>query len=140
MPQKRVRIRHVQQEHKSGCLVACIAMVLGWEYDDVVTHFKNDFDRCGIDGELAKEFICEHRYSVIEKRGSHYGDVKEHNKRMLEPFAPVHIVSVQQFKDSGKISHALVMDSKGNVLDPHDPGIKEVECYEVLHIMGFWKD
>jgi hypothetical protein len=93
-----------------------------------------------MDTETAKEFICEHRYSVIEKRGTHYGDVRDHNARMLVPFAPIHIVTVQQFKDDPKHTHAFVMDGKGKIYDPHDAEIKEVLFYEARHIMGFWKD
>src|SRR5678815_926246 len=99
-------IKHVKQQHDKGCMIACIAMVLGWTYDAVVDQFHNDFDKKGMDGKLAKEFICEHRYSCVEKRGTHYGEVREHNKRMIVPFAPIHIVTVQQFKDC-KQTHAV---------------------------------
>jgi hypothetical protein len=132
-----VKIRYVQQEHEFGCLVACIAMVLGWDYDDVVNHFYNDFDKKGISGDFAKDFICEHGYSVIEKRGTGYIHIEEHNKRMMQPFAPIHIVSVKQFIDA-KINHSFVMDAKGRHIDPHDKGITKVEFYEAQHVMGFW--
>ena len=114
-------------------------MVLGWEYDQVAIEFKEDFNKHGTDGEFAKLFICDHGFSVIEKRGTGYIDRREHNKRMLEPFAPIHIVSVQQFIDRPKQHHAFVTDSKGNVYDPHDKSQKEVLFYEAVHVMGFWK-
>jgi hypothetical protein len=121
-------------------MIACIAMVLGWTYEAVVDQFHNDFDKKGMDGKFAKEFICEHRYSCVEKRGTHYGHVAEHNKRLMVPFAPIHIVTVQQFKDLPKQTHAIVMDSKGRIYDPHDVKLDSISFYEAIHIMGFWKD
>ena len=115
-------------------------MVLGREYSDVVTEFKNDFNKSGTDGEIAKEFICDHGFSVIEKRGTGYSDIRNHNKRMMEPFAPIHIVSVRQFIDSPKLHHAFVMDSKGKIYDPHDKAQEKVLFYSVEHIMGFFED
>jgi hypothetical protein len=132
-------INHVQQKHDKGCVVACIAMVLGWKYDDVICEFQNDFDKRGINCEFAKDFICEHGFSVIEKRGEGYIDVRGHNKRMMIPFAPVHIVSVQQFIDQPKHTHAFVMDAKGKIFEPSDKQLNHVNYYSVRHIMGFFK-
>jgi hypothetical protein len=133
-------IKYVKQEHEKGCLIACIAMVLGWDYSEVVKEFENDFDKHGTDGEMAKQFICDHGFSVIEKRGSGYLDIRKHNQRMLAPFAPVHIVSVQQFIDKPKHTHGYVMDAKGKVYDPDDETRTVVPCYEVRPVMGFFKD
>lgn len=135
-----VKIQHVAQKHDKGCVVACIAMVLGWGYDEVVTEFDNDFDKKGISAEFAKDFICEHGYSVIERRGTHYLDVRSHNQRMMVPFAPVHIVTVRQYIDLPKHSHAVVMDAKGRIYDPGDKDAQTIIYYSVEHIMGFFDD
>lgn len=135
-PQKVV---HVTQKHKSGCLVACIAMVLGWEYDAVVNEFHNDFSKSGVNGNLAREFICDHGFSVIEKRGVGYQSLSEHNKRMMVPFAPIHIVSVRQFIDTPKTTHAFIMDGNGKIFDPHDKDQKKTLFYYAEHVMGFYK-
>jgi hypothetical protein len=134
-----MKVRYVQQKHEHGCLIACIAMVLGWDYDQVAVEFKTDLTKRGTDGEFAKQFICDHGFSVIEKRGTGYLDRREHNKRMLEPFAPIHIVSVQQFIDRPKQNHAFVTDSRGEVYDPNDRDQKKVLFYEAVHVMGFWQ-
>lgn len=134
-----MKVRWVGQKHDKGCVIACIAMVLGWEYDDVAADFHTDFDKKGTNLSFAKDFICEHGYSVIEKRGTGYINVHEHNKRMLIPFAPVHIVTVQQFVDTPKHNHSFVMDAKGHHFEPGDKSMKEVPLYAVQHVMGFWK-
>jgi hypothetical protein len=134
-----MKIRYVAQKHQHGCLIACIAMVLGWDYDKVAVEFKNDFSKHGTDGEFAKQFICDHGFSVIEKRGTGYLDRRAHNKRMLEPFAPIHIVSVQQFIDKPKQYHGIVMDQKGRLIDPCNKKAKDVIFYECVHVMGFFQ-
>jgi hypothetical protein len=135
---KPLRIKHVAQKHDKGCVVACIAMVLGWDYDKVVAEFHNDFNKKGISGDIAKDFICDYGFSVIEKRGGGYIDLDEHNKRMMTPFAPVHIVTVKQFIDA-KINHCVVMNSKGKIYDPSDKSRDKVFYYSVEHVMGFFK-
>lgn len=141
MATKKARqIKHVQQKHDKGCVVACIAMVLGWDYDKVASKFHNDFNRKGTDSEFAKQFLCDHGFSVIEKRGTGYLNIANHNKRMMEPFAPIHIVSVQQFIDKPHQCHCFVMDSKGKIYDPDDKDRKEILFYEARHVMGFFED
>lgn len=133
-----MKIRWVKQEHDKGCVVACIAMVLGWKYTDVVKEFQNDFQKQGTSYEVAKDFIIDHGFSVIEKSGNGWYDVREHNKRMMQPFAPVHIVSVQQFIDKPKHGHSFVMDAKGKIFEPRDSRITEVQFYVVKQVMGFF--
>jgi hypothetical protein len=137
---KAKSVAHVQQKHEYGCLIACIAMVMGWDYDKVVAEFHHDFNKSGTSGEFAKTFICDHGFSVIEKRGTGWTDIRLHNERMMVPFASVHIVCGQQFVDNPKHTHAFVMDGKGNIHDPDDKNRKVVPCYEVRHVMGFFKD
>lgn len=135
-----VKIAHVKQEDDKGCVIACIAMILGWKYGEVARHFHNDFNKSGTNTNFARDFVCEHGYSVIEKRGTGYMDVREHNQRMIQPFAPVHIVSVQQFVDLPKRAHAFVMTDKREIFDPADKDHKQVDYYMVRHIMGFFDD
>lgn len=135
-----MKIRWVGQKHDKGCVIACIAMVLDWEYDKVVSEFHNDFDKRGVTTDFAREFINDHGYSVIEKRGHGYANIRLHNKRMMIPFAPIHIVSVQQFVDKPKHAHAFVMNHKGRIYEPADKKLTDVPYYYVRHIMGFWKD
>lgn len=135
----KMKIGWVGQKHDKGCVVACIAMVLGWSYDKVVIEFENDFNKHGTNTEFAKEFICEHGFSVIEKRGTGYIDVRQHNKRMMIPFAPVHIVTVQQFVDCPKQAHSFVMGASGEIFEPGDRDRKTILFYRVKHVMGFWQ-
>jgi hypothetical protein len=59
---------------------------------------------------------------------------------MLRPFADVHIVRVLQHVDS-PIGHALVMDRKGRLYDPEDPGPVDAEkFYTVTHVVGFFDE
>jgi hypothetical protein len=136
----RLKIRHVKQEHEFGCMVACIAMVLNRPYDKIWPEFRNDFNKRGIDTSVAGNFICAQGWSMIEQRGQGFSTTQLHNQLLMRPFAPVHIVAVQQFVDDSKHCHAFVMNYRGKIYEPKSPEIKTVEFYEVRHIMGFWPD
>jgi hypothetical protein len=114
-------------------------MVLGWEYGDVASEFQNDFSKKGTNTDFAKDFICDHGFSVIEKRGGGWIDLREHNKRMMIPFAPIHIVTVQQFIDRPKHNHSFVMGHQGKIYEPGDKACTKLLYYSVQHVMGFFK-
>jgi hypothetical protein len=62
------KIIHVQQKHDKGCVIACIAMVLGWEYDKVISEFDNDFNKKGTDTEIREVlfYSVEHIMGFFE--------------------------------------------------------------------------
>lgn len=134
------KIRFVQQKHELGCAVASIAMVLGCEYDDVERRFGRSFDKQGLKTDQARSFVCDHGFSVIEKRADGFMDIERSNARMLQPFADVHIISAQPFADS-KIHHCFVMDAKGKIYDPNrginpDP----TSYYYIVTVLGFFTE
>jgi hypothetical protein len=135
-----LKIKHVAQEHDKGCVIACIAMVLGWDYQVVAAEFHNDFNKSGINIDFAADFLGEHGFSVIEKSGTRYLDLAAHNRRMMQPFAPIHLVSVQQFVDKPKTTHCVVMDAKGKIYDPADKNAKDILYYSVHSVLGFFDE
>jgi len=136
-----VKVKYVAQEQEHGCVVACIAMVLGWDYGDVADYFQNDFDKSGVKLDFAKTFICEHGFSVIEKRPEGFMDIKQSNKRMLEPFAQIHIVGGSQFIDA-KHNHAFVMDKNGKTWNPGNQKHPDPmnDYYSINRVCGFWRE
>ena len=136
-----MKIKYVAQEQEYGCVIASIAMVLGWKYRDVAAYFENDFSKRGINAELAETFLCERGFSVIEKRAKGFMDVYASNKRMLVPFAAVHLISGTQFIDS-KTNHCFVMDAKGKIFNPGStkPQNALTDYYFINRVFGFWPD
>jgi hypothetical protein len=135
-----VKIKYIAQQQDKGCVIACIAMVLGRDYWKVAKDFHVDLERKGINMRLAQEYLCDHGLSVIEKTAYGYPDVTRSNKRMLIPFAPVHIVFIQQYADLA-FNHAYVMTRNGRMLDPGnrertDPKVD----YCVVGVLGCYKD
>lgn len=130
-------IKLVKQEHKYGCVPACLAMILGWDYSKALAEFHNDFTERGTTSKYAKEIICGHGYSVVEKHSSSFRDHSQHNRRMLEPFAPIHLVTLQEYVDCPDNTHAVVMDAEGKLYDPQGT---ETRIHKVLYVMGFFRD
>lgn len=132
------KIRFVQQKHELGCAVASIAMVLDREYDEIDLLFERSFDKQGLKSEQVRSIVCEHGFSVIEKRADGFMNVQRSNERMLKPFADIHIVTAQPYADS-KLNHCFVMDAKGKIYDPSrgvnpDP----TGYYCVFNVLGFF--
>ena len=135
-----MKINYVRQKHRSGCAVACIAMVTGIPYEQVDKHFQTNFQHDGLKPEITRMFVCDQGFSSIEAISHGYHSLSDSNKRMARPFADVHIVSVQPFADS-EINHAVVMDKRGRVYDPDRPDIKNLSAYYyIVRVSGFWRD
>lgn len=134
-----MKIKYVRQKHRSGCAVACIAMITGLSYDAVKKQFQTNFEHGGMKPEHSRDFILEHGFSAIEVTPSTYKNVPTINKRLSKPFADIHFVSVQPFADS-EVNHAIVMDKNGRVYDPEDPKCKDLSRYYcIVSVIGFWR-
>lgn len=112
-----MKVKFVRQEDRRGCVIACLAMVLGKTYAEVVKDFYHDFTEEGFDLERACMYLADNGAQIIEKRRLWYNRKDFSRAEILKPFAPVHIVSVQQFFDS-ESSHAVVMDENGVIFCP----------------------
>lgn len=111
------KIELIKQEQAFGCVPACLAMVLGKDYWDLIASFKHDFDKKGVPITYASEYLTDLGFGVITKE---IFDVHPRNaldKEMLKPFADAHIVGVFQFADTQE-SHAVVMTKDGEILCP----------------------
>jgi hypothetical protein len=115
-------------------------MVLGCGYDEVERQFQQDFDVCGVVSDHIVNFICDHNLSAVEKIARGYNDVRLSNKRMISPFADIHILSVLSRADCEN-NHAVVMDAKGNIFDPAKPERKDIgQYYCIVRIVGFYRE
>ena len=129
----------VLQKEDKGCVIACIAMILGKTYDEVRTDFYQNFNKKGINANRCIDYICEFGYSVVKKEKVPYHRNTKANLEMIKPFADSHIVIIQEFFDN-PVSHAIVMDSKGHLLCPENQQISLKEVYSVNTVFGFYKN
>lgn len=128
----------INPEHSSGCAPACIATILGWKYDDVTKLFACDFSKEGITHEQSIQFIAYHGYDALTKEVMYHNHIDTRRPEMLKPFADVHFISTRPYVDSVD-GHAIIMDKKGNIFDPHKPEWRIETFYEILKVTGLWK-
>jgi hypothetical protein len=134
-----MKIRFVKQEHKFGCAVACIAMVLNKNYSEIDKNFLNNFDVKGITFDSILHYLGENGFSVVYKTTRNYYEKDFAKKEMLRPFAPVHIIGVKPCFDS-KSHHVVVMDNKGKIFCPQGIDEKEIKnSYEIVEVAGLYK-
>ena len=64
---KRPKFRFVRQEDENGCAAACMAMILGKTYEEVLKSFLNDFGKQGIQISPVISYLSENGVDVIRK-------------------------------------------------------------------------
>lgn len=133
------QIKYVKSEEACGCGVACCAMATGVEYEDVAKCFQRNFAKSGMNRKEMSKWVAEQGYSVMLKKVEYFTHKDFGREEMLKPFAPVHIVTIMGFMNSG--CHAVIMTSEGNIICPS--GLTELQirdCYSIVEILGIWKD
>lgn len=130
-------MKYIKQKDEYGCVIASLAMVVGVEYDDILSMLPNGLPDRGMSAEFqGRSILFEHGFlsMTFYKTIAH---TQEENKEFGNPIAPIHIVSVITNADT---SHAVVMDDKGNITDPFIEGVYKIEDYkELVSMTGVWK-
>jgi hypothetical protein len=121
-------VKHIIQKEKYGCAPACLAMVLGLEYDQAANLVPMGYLDNGTDMHAI--------ISVLKKRKCRV----QYRHRLAHPFAPVHIICTgpkESAIDTNIIRHLVVMTEKGTILDPAD---ESGRYYEFPELRGyvFW--
>lgn len=134
-----MEIKFIKQEEDYGCVIACMAMVLGETYSSVRRHFLNDFSKKGISFKETIGYLADKGFQIIHKEVGFYNHIDFSRKEMLKPFAPVHIVLIRNCYDA-KMTHVVVMTNKGKILCPQEtPEVEIKECYQISDVWGFYK-
>jgi hypothetical protein len=133
-------IKYVAQKHKSGCAVACMAMILDFDYDFIDSQFLQDFNKSGINKDPLVEYFTFNGLGCIAKIPVGFDQILIQNKEMLKPFADIHFVSIRQAPDT-KLHHAVVMDNKGRIYDPDNKDRKKLTtdyAFEISYVLGLY--
>lgn len=137
---KKPKFKFIKQEEENGCAIACIAMILGKTYADVVKSFLNDFNKQGMEIGHAISYLSENGVDVIRRGHQGYTTREANNLRMIKPFADIHYISFQQFCDSAT-NHAVVMLGNGKLICPTKKyKIEEVSIYQIDDVLGCYYD
>ena len=133
-----MEIKLVKQEESFGCVIACMAMVLGCSYDEVRKDFVNDFNRKGINADKAIGYLADKGFQTIHKKVGWYNNVDFSRKEMLKPFAPAHLLRIRAAFDN-TMTHLIVMTGKGKLICPQETPEKEIrQCYEISDVWGIY--
>jgi len=136
----KFKVKYVEQKKECDCAIACLAMILEFDYDFILGQFNIDFNKNGLDTKLAAKYLVDNGLSCIVKENYSHEQAFTANNEMLKPFADVHFVSFKQFCGA-KDNHAVVMDSSGRIYDPGNPKIKKLDVnylYSVELVLGLF--
>lgn len=125
-------MRLVRQKHAWGCAIACAAMILGVEYDDVVQTLSPSSvaeleagKSCGFYIDL---FLEDRSYALC-----HRWEKRSAPPWPPTPFADLHIASVL-YCEGAPGAHQVVVLRDGTVLDPlHDEPRPSLAVYPKVH-------
>lgn len=132
-------IQHVKQEEPYGCVIACIAMILGKTYQEIKSMLPTDRgygNRNGMTSHDMISFLWLHGYIGLEfyKCESHTQRMRELNE-WLKPVATFNKVSV--INEYGP--HAILWMPDGRVFDPNKYGVHSITDYKEYHsLTAFW--
>lgn len=128
----------VMQEDSNGCGLACIATVLNKPYQELKRHFHNDFEENGISLEGVMDYLGDAGLSIVYKTIRNYGRIDFALHELLKPFAPIHIVRLQDKFDSS-IGHLIIMDDKGKLYCPQGSSEEYLRSsYAITDIAGLY--
>lgn len=136
---KTPKIKLVKSKDYNGCAVACIATVLGVTYDDVVKDFTNNFNENGLALDKTASYLSDRGCQIIRKTLYSWNKLNFAHSYMLEPFAPIHIVRIEQYFDS-EFGHVLVMDKDGKLYCPNAvDGEYARKAYSITDVLGIFR-
>lgn len=134
------KINFVKQKHKHACSIACVAMLTGENYDDIIKEFINNFHKNGIDDDTVLNYVANKGYSTLEKEITRFSNKDLARAEMLKPFAPIHLVKVKINPDSG-LNHWVIMTKKGKFICPMEWSDALIRAsYRILLVVGIYKD
>lgn len=130
-------MKWVKQLELMGCGPACVAMILGEEYEAATKRFKrDDFTTKGVSQEAIDRILAEAGYAVqrLWPRGLEVWPPK--------PFAPAHICRMRTMEMVGttRVHHYVVMDEIGVIYDPDNFDLVSLTQYRwTLDVAGVFK-
>jgi hypothetical protein len=128
----------VEQEHRYGCQVAVLAMIMGITYKEALVYYKMDPDEClGFSSQSLDTILADNGYAIARKYRYTLNN-KQRESWPVEPFADLHWCQVQ----TGVGAHAVIMLADGLVLDPWSAertSLKHPDYQNIHFVTGVYK-
>lgn len=132
-------ITFVPQREETDCVIACLAMVTGKTYDEVLEEFAEYWEECseeGVGDNAFYQYLGQHGYLVQTFKHHYEPSRTQRTPWPPAPFAPVHVLGVDYMGDE----HGIVMDKDGLIFDPYNDKITGLFEYPIVYeIVGIWK-
>ena len=134
-------IKRVAQEDADGCAIACVAMVLGWTYQEARGYLRIAAEDDagvlhGIHSGVVQEALAQHGWMCRVHYRHNSVTKSDRAEWPPPPFAPVHIA----FVNVPNNHHAVVVTATGDVLDPNSTARTRLTDFsKVDQVIGFWK-
>ena len=132
-------ITFVPQRGETDCVIACLAMVTGKPYDEVLEEFAGywkDNSEEGVGDNAFYQYLGQHGYLVQTFKRLYEPSQTPRTPWPPAPFAPIHVLGVDYMGDE----HGIVMDKDGLIHDPYNEGITGLFEYPIVYeIVGIWK-
>ncbi len=136
-------VTYIAQPNQHGCAIACLAMVLGYTYDEMEAWldeagWTEDKRITGTSDTVYHEVLHRHGLGTIQlfKHDPLAGESRTLWPPM--PFAPIHICCIEL---TNGYHHAVVLLENGRVLDPAKEAcvaIEDPDFRQVVHITGIF--
>jgi hypothetical protein len=119
-------IRYVEQKHRMGCGIACLAMICGHEYDAVADWLGLEwFRQDGLSPWSYYGYLAAHGYSgapLLPHRDAN-GEIEP--PWPPAPFADMHLVQIGE----AIMPHLIVMQRDGTIFDPSNKEMNRLSDY-----------
>jgi len=129
----RSPVTYVKQQHRFGCGPACLAMITGLPYEQVVSELGGDFtENHGMTFHDADSWLVEKGYATSRLWKFRRGNIPR------DPWPPIPWADVSLFSSAlPGGSHFLILLRNGDVIDPNrDDNPRKIEEYDVQNIAG----
>ncbi len=134
-------MKRIQQKHRYGCGPACLSMISGIPYDDIIAEIGGDFsENRGITHCFMDDWLFNHGFSVSRIYKYYQRSDESHENLVRDPWPPkpwadIHLVQLQLVGGA----HFVLWLNDGRVLDPNrdDSPTLSDKCYvEINQIAG----
>jgi len=135
-----MNIKLVKQEEPYGCVIACIAMILGKSYQEIKNELPPNRGYGNKNGMISQDmisFLWQYGYIGLE-----FYKCESHSQRMMELnewLKPVGVFNkVSIYNEYGP--HAILWLPDGKIFDPNREGIHSINDYgNFQSLTAFWK-
>lgn len=134
-----MNINLITQKHNRGCGVACLAMITGKSYDEILEDCEAAWDeQTGLYTNIVDAYLWDHGYALRKYYSNNNWQKIKRDPWPIKPFTDIHLVHLRVY-ELASCEHFVIMSRDGTVLDPklgHKPSL--ADYYNIYSISGIY--